>query len=271
MEVGYFRERFFICFLISQHKSVDEYSDLFQIKVNHEQIKYVKEIALPKANEELFSFLKAHAPERTQRWKKLPRSFAMEENPYITQNKQAYIITNRSGKPEIEASIYGFTPPDSKSCRFLRFENDLKTKKKTFKQISTYNSRIEDFDQRPTFHKAQYKIAVPIDSFDEHCLVDVLSEKYARKTFTEVNSKTMLAIGMSGDYLGDKNSYKLSSFFLFTYKPYEYLLQNGHDRSVVFIENIQDWINKSEAPSSNKLAAIAENRVIPDLRVQKTS
>jgi putative SOS response-associated peptidase YedK len=225
--------------MIKQESSPEEIADLMNAVVNEGAYDYLSNLE-----------------------KKYPKIFKWNPKGHVSQNYMGHVVVYRKEQRLVEPMIYGLTPSFSKQPRWNI--EDRKTKR--MKQVSTYNARLEEIEQKKSFAPIfeTQRCLIPFEEFHEWCEID---GKSVQKAFRQKEDEMMWAVGLY-HYWRDPQDKELivPTFTLLTYEPYQFIIDEGHDRSFIYPQESEiDQILSKERLNKARLLKIAQERYEPEM------
>ncbi len=183
----------------------------------------------------------------------LPKGF--EFKPHVFPRYRAPVLRRASeSKREILPMQFGLIP---------FFERSEKPKK------VFHNARSETVHEKPSFKGllTTKRCLVPMDSFFEYIWIDEKKNWLAR--FYETSQTTLLAAGLWSEWKSP-SGIKIQSFTILTKEPHPFILETGHDRMPVFLDEdgTEQWLDPKSS-SQDSLLELLKRDVTLDFKVEE--
>ncbi len=136
-------------------------------------------------------------------------------------------------------------------------------------KFATHNARIETITEKPTWRvpfQRQHCI-VPMTGFYEAVYEGPKAGNIIE--FSETGDHLMLAAGIYDQWIDPETKKSLHSFSILTTTPTEYIQQNGHDRSPIFLsaEAAKRWLETEDQSERYWLDFINKEHIRPPLKI----
>ena len=137
-------------------------------------------------------------------------------------------------------------------------------------KFATHNARIESILEKPTWKMpfVTQHCVVPMTSFFESAYSGPLAGNIIK--FSRDNNQLLYAAGIFDFWKDhDKPENSFFSFSVLTRDPSDFIIQNGHDRTPIFIPPgfVKDWLSPLSKPGDEIKAELLKNAFHPDLKV----
>lgn len=135
-------------------------------------------------------------------------------------------------------------------------------------KFATHNARLDTIDEKNTFKEAfvKHHCIVPMTGFIEPIYVGSFAGNMLE--FHPPAPVLLYAAGIWDEWVDKKSGEVIKSFSIITHEPIPFVLENGHDRSPVFLkpEDADRWLrSEGEAPPALK-EFLLDVRYEPELR-----
>ena len=136
-------------------------------------------------------------------------------------------------------------------------------------KFATHNARIETVIEKPTWRKSfeSQHCVIPMTGFFESVYEGPKAGNIIQ--FHKNDQSLLFAAGIFDQWVNPAdNQDSFFSFSILTTEPTPFILQNGHDRSPVFLDFkfAKDWLMLKE-PSQKMIQFLLQNQQRPDLMV----
>lgn len=153
---------------------------------------------------------------------KLPKTFEEVNKRFYPKDIAPIIVSdNKNDKTRLVGMQFSLIPSWSKEPKV---------------KFATHNARIETVLEKPTWKSPflKHHCVVPMSGFYEA----VREGEYAGNViqFKPKESKLMFAAGIYDIWTNPESQEKLYSFSILTTEPPKFILENGHDRTPIFLE-----------------------------------
>jgi len=164
------------------------------------------------------------------------------------------IVKNKSGQLQLAKMNFSLVPAWSKEPK-LKF--------------ATHNARIETVTTKPTWRIPFTKqhCIIPIQSFYESVHEGPLAGHIIE--FSECHNKQLYAAGIFDRWIDPNTQKSIFSFAILTTDPSPFILDNGHDRSPIFLDakDAVDWLNL-ELTAEQYINFLKTCKIAPELTVK---
>ena len=181
-------------------------------------------------------------------------SILVLDEDYLPYKKAAVIVQTPDGL-KLTPMIFSLVPSWSKEPRV---------------KFATHNARIETITEKPAWREpfATKHCIVPMTYFCE----SVYEGPHAGHviSFGPENSELLFAAGIFDVWVNPETKEQLYSFAIITKDPSVFILENGHDRTPIFLkfEDAKEWLNLRGSEKEMVDFLLSKN-VFPDLSVTR--
>jgi putative SOS response-associated peptidase YedK len=138
-------------------------------------------------------------------------------------------------------------------------------------KFATHNARIESVEEKPTWKSVflNQHCVVMMTGFFESVYTGPLAGHVIQ--FKQAQGKTLFAAGVFDFWNNDPDSSKhFFSFSILTEEPTPFILENGHDRSPIFLDEkyVKDWCSLKSNSYAETKRKLADWSLKPDLKVE---
>ncbi len=181
-------------------------------------------------------------------------SILVLDEDYLPYKKAAVIVQTPDGL-KLTPMIFSLVPSWSKEPRV---------------KFATHNARIETITEKPAWREpfATKHCIVPMTYFCE----SVYEGPHAGHviSFGPENSELLFAAGIFDVWVNPETKEQLYSFAIITKDPSVFILENGHDRTPIFLkfEDAKEWLNL-RASEKEMVDFLLSKNVFPDLSVTR--
>lgn len=138
-------------------------------------------------------------------------------------------------------------------------------------KFATHNARIESITEKPTWKiPFQYQhCLVPMDGFFESVYEGPMAGNVIQ--FVPTHQKTLYAAGIFDYWKHPLDSAKnFFSYSVLTREPSNFILQHGHDRTPIFLNDTSafDWLDLIKKDNEFIRSELLHNAVHPELKVE---
>ena len=174
--------------------------------------------------------------------------------PHVFPRYKTPVIIERDGKREVVPMNFGLIPS---------FEMNEKPK------MVFHNARSETLKEKASFKKAyvERRCLIPVDSFFEFVDSDEINPKTKKLKkqlieFAPKNKESLTAAGIWSLWKNSGSGEVTANFSMITRDPPEFILNNGHDRCPLFLENSKkfEWIDTKLNTYDQLDLFLAQNR-----------
>lgn len=169
------------------------------------------------------------------------------------------VISNKDNNFQIKTMNFSLVPHWSKEKKV---------------KFATHNARLFGEDGSPIFTKPSWKI--PFQK--NHCLVimdsfleSVHEGPYAGNiiAFKQKNAQPLIAAGIFDQWIDKSTGEVLESFSILTHEPPKFVIESGHDRCPVFLNDdaILKWPRLNSITAKEQLDYLVSNIKTPELNV----
>jgi putative SOS response-associated peptidase YedK len=141
-------------------------------------------------------------------------------------------------------------------------------------KFATHNARIETVQEKPTWKKPflSQHCVIPLTQFFESVYEGPHAGHIIR--FVEENNALMFAMGLFDFWENPNPQDGLKNFFSFsilTTEPSQFILENGHDRSPIFMDPkfMKEWCQLKSTSFDEVKKKVQEFAISPALKVSK--
>lgn len=164
------------------------------------------------------------------------------------------IVKNKTGQLQLVKMNFSLVPSWSKDAK-LKF--------------ATHNARIETVTTKPTWRIpfAKQHCIIPIQSFYESVHEGPLAGHIIE--FSQIKNEQLYAAGIFDCWINPNTQKSVFSFAILTTDPSPFILDNGHDRSPIFLNprDALDWLN-IELTAEQFIEFLKTRKIEPKLTVK---
>ncbi|AZZ36047.1 hypothetical protein CIK05_04325 [Bdellovibrio sp. qaytius] len=144
-------------------------------------------------------------------------------------------------------------------------------------KFATHNARIETITEKPAWREpfANKHCLIPMTYFCESAYQGphaghIISFSRESGASSET-SPLMFAAGLFDVWINPETKEPLYSCAIITTEPSQFILENGHDRTPIFLnfEDAKIWLNLINKPEKEMVTFLLSKNVYPDLHVTR--
>jgi len=138
-------------------------------------------------------------------------------------------------------------------------------------KFATHNARIESVEEKPTWKSVilNQHCVVPMSGFCESVYAGRLAGNIVE--FKQDSDRLLFAAGVFDFWNNDPDPSKhFFSFSILTEEPTAFILENGHDRSPIFLDekHVKDWCSLKSNNYTEIKRKLADWSLKPELKVE---